>query len=81
VELWRAAGAETQQLRREDDASPSHLKNYWKQRYKELQIEWVCNVVSVGRVNNGQPPLLAHLPTTGGAQKYAEIVGVRGGSS
>ena len=50
--------------------------DYWRQRYKVLQIEWVCNVVSVGLVSNGQPPLLGHLPTARGAMKYASIVGI-----
>ena len=58
----------------DDDA----VREYWRQRYKVLQIEWVCNVVSVGLVNSGQAPLLAHLPTARGAMKYAAIVGVRG---
>ena len=52
------------------------IKDYWKQRYKALQIEWVCNVVSVGLAGSGHAPLLAHLPTVRGAMKYAEIVGV-----
>lgn len=51
--------------------------DYWRQRYKALQIEWVCNVVSVGLVNAGQPPLLAHLPTARAVRKYASVVGVR----
>jgi hypothetical protein len=65
-------------LTREDRApDDEHAKLYWRQRYKALQIEWVCNVVSVGLTNNGQQPLFAHLPTLSGALKYAEIVGVR----
>jgi hypothetical protein len=50
------------------------LRNHWRQRYYELQIEWVLNVLSVGLSR----PLLAHLPTYRGAMKYAEIVGVHG---
>ena len=59
-----------------DDAA---VHDYWRQCYKVMQIEFVCNVVSVGLVNSGKPPLLAHLPTMRGAVKYASIVGVRGG--
>jgi len=51
-----------------------NLRAHWHQRYYELQIEWVLNVLSVGM----ERPLLAHLPTTRAAMKYAEIVGVRG---
>jgi len=74
VELWRTAEDQTHH----HAASPSDIKDYWRQRYKALQLEWACNVVSVGLVNSGQAPLLAHLPTARGAMKYAEIVGVRG---
>lgn len=75
VALWQSAEREGLDMVRGDD-SPSRLKDYWKQRYKALQIEWVCNVISVGFVNSGQPPLLGHLPTARGALKYAAIVGV-----
>ena len=51
-----------------------NLRSHSRQRYYELQIEWVLNVLSVGLSR----PLLAHLPTYRGAMKYAEIVGVRG---
>jgi hypothetical protein len=51
-----------------------NLNNHWQQRYYELQLEFVLNVLSVGLSR----PLLAHLPTYRGAMKYAEIVGVRG---
>lgn len=50
------------------------VTDYWRQRYKALQIEFVLNVLSVGL----ETPLLGHLPTARGAMKYAAIVGVRG---
>lgn len=75
VALWK--DAEHKSLR---SSTKSHfhenVEDYWRQRYKAMQIEWVCNVVSVGLVNSGHAPLLAHLPTMRGATKYAEIVGV-----
>lgn|SRR5512143_172439 len=71
VALWQ--GFERKGLHVNEDTK---LKDYWKQRYKALQVEWVCNVVSVGLVSGGHPPLLGHLPTARGAMKYAEIVGV-----
>lgn len=55
-----------------NDALPEH----WRRRYFELQVEWVCNVVSVAQVQHGRGPLLGWLPTARGAIKYADIVGV-----
>lgn len=73
AELWRAAEDEASKMVREQRSDGTR---YWKLRYKALQIEFVCNVVSVGLVNSGHPPLLGHLPTVRGAMKYAEVVGV-----
>lgn len=71
VAMWSEAEKYEEQLVRGD------AKDYWRQRYKSLQLEFVLNVVSVGLVNDGRPPLLAHLPTARGATRYAAIVGVR----
>lgn len=73
--LWSEAEKITAQIARKRCIEEGDVTDYWRQRYKTLQIEWVCNVVSVGLVNNGQPPLLGHLPTARGAVKYAAIVG------
>lgn len=70
VALWTEAESNCRGL------SANNVQGYWKQRYKALQIEWVCNVISVGLVSSGQPPLLGHLPTARGAMKYASIIGV-----
>ena len=77
VELLSAAEKIAEQIKR-DHHVPSFgdATDYWRQRYKVLQIEFVCNVVSVGLVTSGQPPLRMYLPTARGAMKYAEIVGV-----
>jgi hypothetical protein len=81
LELWAAAERQGQQIFRNrsgtEVASDLSAKDYWRQRYKSLQIEWVCNVVSVGLAQAGLPPLLAHLPTARAAMKYAEVVGVQ----
>ncbi len=80
VALWHEAEQQTLQItreRRSDDGTKTS-EDYWRQRYKALQIEFVCNVVSVGITNSGGAPLLAHQPTMRGAMKYAQIVGVRG---
>lgn len=77
VELWRAAEDQAHAMissaieTRDRDA-----KAYWRQRSKVLQLEFVLNVISVGLGRS----LLAHLPTTRGAVKYAAIVGVRDSS-
>lgn len=76
VECWRAAEARATQITREEFRE-ARATDYWRQRYKTLQIEWVCNVISVGLVNDGHDALLSHLPTARGAMKYAEVVGVR----
>ena len=80
VTLWTEAEQRAAQIARErrENASSGEAFDYWRQRYKTLQIEWVCNVVSVGLVNSGQPALLYHLPTAHAAMKYAAIVGVHG---
>jgi hypothetical protein len=75
VALWAAVEKECSLARAENMSS----QDYWRCRYKALQVEFVCNVVSVGLVSSGHPPLLGHLPTARGALKYAAIVGVRGG--
>ena len=74
VSLWTAAEEDCSLARSEKMSE----QDYWRCRYKALQVEFVCNVVSVGIMNSGGVPLLGHLPTYRGAMKYAEIVGVRG---
>lgn len=73
VECWHAANERATQIMRDNhrDAKTDN-RNYWRQRYKVLQLEFVLNVLSVGLSR----PLLAHLPTYRGAMKYAEICGV-----
>jgi hypothetical protein len=79
LELWSEVEKECGVIRAESlEGKDDHLKRYWKARYKALQVEFVCNVVSAGLTNNGKPPLLSHLPTVRGVMKYAQIVGVRG---
>ena len=77
VKLWNECEQEAARIRIDCHESNRSSDDYWRARYKALQVEFVCNVVSVGLVGNGSGPLLAHLPTARGAMKYAEIVGVR----
>ena len=51
--------------------------DYWRARVATLEVEWVLNVLSVGFIQIGAPPLLPHLPTARGVLAYAAIVGVR----
>jgi hypothetical protein len=81
VDLWTEAEKECAKIRAESNDGEDHLRRYWRARYKTLQLEFVCNVISVGLISNGQPPLLTHLPTARGALQYARIVGVRGDGS
>jgi hypothetical protein len=76
VELWRTAEDQAHQIAREDRSASRDAKDYWRQRYKTLQIEFALNVISAAL---GQS-LLSHLPTARGALKYAAIVGVRDAS-
>jgi len=69
VALWTAAEKECSLARAESMSD----QDYWRARYKALQVEFVLNVISVG-LNQS---LLGHLPTYRGAVKYAQIVGVR----
>lgn len=81
VKLYVAYEEQTQVLNKHvtalADAHRNHHETYWHHRYAAMQVEFVCNVISVGLVNAGQPPLFGHLPTVRGAVKYAEVVGVR----
>lgn len=49
---------------------------YWYWRCRELEIEWVCNVVSVALMNQELLPIVP--PTGRAAEKAAEILGVAG---
>ncbi len=51
-------------------------QEYWAVRCRELEIEWVANVVSAMLMNQGLPVIV--VPTARGAMKASEIVGVEG---
>jgi hypothetical protein len=57
-----------------DDGSDLAMNNYWQARCYELEIEWVCNVVSAMLVNQMLPPIVP--PTARGMRKAAEVLGV-----
>jgi hypothetical protein len=72
VALYVSAERRSHEARREEGAP-----NFWRHRTFALEVEWTCNVVSMGVVNDGGRPLLSWLPTARGALKYAEIVGMQ----
>lgn len=47
---------------------------YWYWRCRELEVEWVCNVVSAVLMNEGLPTIVP--PTARGVLKAADVVGV-----
>jgi hypothetical protein len=71
VELWTKAGMDV------NNAFGDMEKRYWFFRCYQLEVEWVCNVVSAMLMNEGQKPLLAWLPTANGGMKAASILGVQ----
>lgn len=77
IELLRSADKDAMAVAHGHRGASDEPLDYWRLRYKSLQIEFVLNVLSVGLTNSGHAPLLAHLPTYRGTMKYAEIVGVQ----
>jgi len=71
IEVWNEAS------KKMNDAFGEQRDNYWWFRCFQLEVEWVCNVVSAMLMNQGKySPLLSWLPTVRGAMKAASIVGV-----
>ncbi len=50
------------------------LDKYWEARGFELEVEWVCNVVSAALMNEKKPTIIT--PTARGVISAADIVGV-----
>lgn len=48
---------------------------HWKLRGYELEVEWVCNVLSAALVNQGMPPIVQ--PTARGLITAANILGIK----
>jgi hypothetical protein len=71
IEVWNEAS------KKMNEAFGEQKDNYWYFRCFQLEVEWVCNVVSAMLMNEGHTtPLLSWLPTANGAMKAASIVGV-----
>lgn len=54
--------------------NPDLEPEYWWRRCFELEVEWVCNVMSAWLMHQGLPTIVP--PTARGALKAAEVVGV-----
>jgi hypothetical protein len=66
---------EAETATRESRHAKDEPDTYWFKRCYELEIEWVCNVVSAMLHNQGQTVIVP--VTARGMMKAAEIVGVR----
>lgn len=55
-----------------DQARLEEADDYWYYRYFQLQVEWVCNVLSAWLVSRGKQPII--MPTARGAAKLVDIV-------
>lgn len=51
------------------------VNTYWWFRAYQLEVEWVCNVVSAMLYNQGKKPVLSWLPTGRGVMAAAYIIG------
>jgi hypothetical protein len=70
VRVWKKASDDV------NNAFGDNERKYWWFRCFQLEVEWVCNVVSAMLLNEGRRPLLAWLPTANGGMKAASILGV-----
>ncbi len=57
-------------------ASICRADNYWEVRCHELEIEWVCNVMSAALQSQNAATIVT--PTARGLMKAASILGVKG---
>jgi hypothetical protein len=73
--LWQHAERQGH-FTRSRETTMGDAQTFWYWRCYASELEWVANVLSVGLVQKGLPPILPWLPTARGTLKYAEIVGV-----
>jgi hypothetical protein len=70
IEVWKEAAEYMSK------AFNARADNYWYFRCYQLEVEWVMNCVSCLLINNGDQPLLSHLPTCNAMTLVSKIVGV-----
>lgn len=66
----------SQEGKKEPDVRGKGSNHYWYWRCFELEVEWVCNVVSAMLMNEGRGTIVP--PTCRGVRRAAEIVSVKG---
>jgi hypothetical protein len=74
AELLRDAEGRCMRSREETEGPDSDIEDYWRERYRAIQIEWVCNTVSAMLMNEGKATIVT--PTARGVMNAARIVGV-----
>jgi hypothetical protein len=72
LDVWK----ESQEYAQKSFNDRDDPDKYWWFRCYQLEVEWVCNVVSAVLYNEGKPPILSWLPTCNGMSKAASIIGV-----
>ena len=69
IDVWNEAS------KKMNEAFGEQKDNYWWFRCHQLEVEWVCNVISAMLMNQGNyTPLLSWLPTANGVNKAASII-------
>ena len=74
AELLRDAERKCLLVREDTSGKDSDIEDYWRERYRAIQIEWVCNTVSAMLYNEGKSTIVP--PTANGMMNAARIIGV-----
>ena len=72
--LLEKARIRTMKLMDNSPKTKKELNKYWEARGYEIEIEWVCNVISASLMNQGKPIIVN--PTARGVTVASKIVGV-----
>jgi hypothetical protein len=67
IEVWKEA-QEYIKLNYDD------ISKYWFFRCYQLEVEWVCNVISAILINEKKPPIFSWLPTVNAQIKAFKII-------
>lgn len=70
LEIWE----ECQEYILKVPGNRKDMDKYWWFKCYQLEVEWVCNVISVVLIYEGKPPILSWLPTFNGMLKAASII-------
>lgn len=75
TKLLNEANEKSRQLLLKNNKSKKEIDKYWEIRGFNLEVEWVCNVVSAVLYNEGLLTIIP--PTARGMITASEIVGVK----